>query len=553
MLIERCPFRSLRGIGGLVSLLVSCGTWAEPPRLVVVIAVDQMRADYVDLFAEHYVGGLRRLRDEGAVFTEGHQDHALTWTAPGHATIATGVFPSRHGIVANDFWDRVAQQPVGAVADPATALVGVVGRTGSSPSRLLRQGLGDWLKAQSPGSKVASVSLKDRAAIPLAGKSPDVVYWYDLQTGRFVTSDYYLSALPDWVTAFNAAGFVDRYHGSQWTKLLPAPVYDDSPWPELAGRDPSQYSLFPHALGTPGQLPGRQYYANFRSSPYADLVTLEFAMGLVEHEQLGRDDAPDLLFIGLSAADYIGHRFGPYSHEIHDQFLRLDDYLGDFLAYLDEYVGADRYVVAVSADHGALPIPERLADLGIDAARIHPNELLRFIAPVLEAAQARGDLSTKPVLEYRSGPVFRFSGAAPSAADLDALQRAVAARLLEHPQVAAAYTYNDQLRGDVDDEAWADSFGRSFHPDRAPDVTVKLREYQLLREVATGTDHGSPYRYDTHVPIIFFGAGVAAGRHTDRVRTADIAPTLASILGIAVPDDLHGHDLYPFFWYRYGN
>jgi hypothetical protein len=157
-------------------------------------------------------------------------------------------------------------------------------------------------------------------------------------------------------------------------------------------------------------------------------------------------------------------------------------------------------------------------------------------------------MPTKPVLEYQSGPVFRFAEGSPSPADLDALQRAVAARLLEHPLVAAAYTYNDQLRGDVDDEDWADSFGRSFHPDRAPDVTVRLREYQLLRE--TGAGHGSPYRYDTHVPIIFFGAGVAAGRHTDRVRTTDIAPTLAGILGIAVPDDLHGHDLYASFAVR---
>ena len=535
----------LQSILSLALLLVCCGAWAQAPRLVVVIAVDQMRADYLDLFAEHYVGGLRRLRDEGAVFTDGHQDHAITQTAAGHATIATGVFPSRHGVVANEFWDRVAQQPVGAVADPATALVGVEGRTGSSPSRLMRQGLGDWLKAQSPGSKVASVSLKDRSAILLAGKSSDAAYWYDLRTGRFVTSDYYLPALPDWVTKFNAAGFVDRYHGTQWTKLSPEVVYDESPWPELAGRDPSQYSTFPHALGTPGGLPGRQYYSLFRSSPFADLVTLEFAKGLIEHEGLGRDAVPDLLFVGLSATDQIGHRFGPYSHEIHDQILRLDDYLGDFLAYLDEHVGADGYVVAVSADHGAVPVPERLAELGIDAARIRPDELLQFVTPVLDAAHARGDIATKPALDYQSGPVFRFSADSPSPADLDALQRAVAARLLEHPLVAAAYTYNDQLRGDVDDESWADSFGRSFHPDRAPDVTVKLRENQLLREVATGTGHGSPYRYDTHVPILFFGAGVAAGRHTDRVRTTDIAPTLASMLGIAVPDDLHGHDLYP--------
>ncbi len=536
--------RLLQPLLGLIMLLATCSVWAEPPRLVVVIAVDQMRADYLDRFAANYEGGLRRLRVDGAVFTDGHQDHALTQTAAGHATIATGVYPSRHGLVANEFWDRLSGEAVGAVADPATRLVGVEARTGSSPARLLREGLGDWLKNQSPGSKVAAVSIKDRAAILMSGMRPDVAFWVDLRTGQFVTSDYYLPALPVWAAEFNSAGAVTRYNGTEWTKLKADAVYDESPWPELAGRDPAAYSMFPHSLGTPGEAPGRRFLAAYRSSPYADLVTLNFARELFEHENFGRDEMPDLLFIGLSAADYIGHRYGPYSHEIHDHFLRLDGYLGDFFEFLDEQVGPDDYVVALSADHGVLPVPEQLAELGVDASRIHPDELVAFVKPVVEAAVARGDIAAMPEIDYQAGPTFDFSGQPPSPEVLDALQLAVAARLLQHPLVAAAYTYNDQLRGNIEDDDWADSFGRSFHPDRAPDVTIKLRENQLLRPAATGTSHGSPYRYDTHVPIVFLGAGIAAGHHSGRVQTTDIAPTLARILEIEAPDDLDGRDLY---------
>ncbi len=536
--------RLLQPLLGLIMLLATCNVWAEPPRLVVVIAVDQMRADYLDRFAANYEGGLRRLRVDGAVFTDGHQDHALTQTAPGHATIATGVYPSRHGLVANEFWDRTLQQAVGAVADSTTGLVGVDGRAGSSPSRLLRSGLGDWLKSQSSGSKVAAVSIKDRAAILMSGMRPDVAFWADLRTGQFVTSNYYLPALPAWAAEFNSAGAVTRYNGTVWTKLRADAVYDESPWPELAGRDPASYSMFPHPLGTPGEAPDRRFLAAHRSSPYADLVTLNFARELFEHENFGRDEVPDLLFIGLSAADYIGHRYGPYSHEIHDHFLRLDGYLGDFFEFLDEQVGPDDYVVALSADHGALPVPEQLAELGVDASRIHPDELVAFVKPVVEAAFARGEIAAMPEIDYQAGPVFDFSGQPPSPEVLDALQLAVAARLLQHPLVAAAYTYNDQLRGSIEDDDWADSFGRSFHPDRAPDVTIKLRENQLLRPAITGTGHGSPYRYDTHVPIVFLGAGIAAGQHPGRVQTTDIAPTLARILEIEAPDDLDGRDLY---------
>lgn len=535
----------IRLLFGLLVLLLAGTTYAAPPRLVVVLTVDQMRGDYLQRFSADFEHGLKRIADDGAVFTDAHQDHAKTETAAGHATISTGVLPARHGVVGNEFWDRVLQDSVGAVADPDYRVVGAESGEGSSPGRLLRTGLGDWLKEQSPDSIVASVSFKDRSSILLGGQRPDFAYWSESRTARFVTSDYFSPTLPAWVYLFNAAGWVDRYNGTQWTKSAANAVYDSSPWPELQGRDPAQYSTFPHDLGVAGEAPSRRFYARFRSSPFSDLVTLEFAKELLEYEALGRDDSPDILFLGLSGTDYVGHRYGPYSHEMHDQLLRLDAYLGDFLSYLDQHLESADYVVAISADHGSSPVPERLAELGLDAARVHPDELLEFLMPVLEEFVASGMLTESPALDYKSGPVFIFSGEAPSADRLGALQRAVAARLLKHPSVAATYTYDALLAGDAGDDEWAASIARSFHPQRAPDVTVRLRENHILRESMTGTGHGSPYRYDTHVPMVFLGAGISPGQHPERVRTLDIAPTLARILEIKSPDDLDGVDRHP--------
>jgi predicted AlkP superfamily pyrophosphatase or phosphodiesterase len=541
------PLFGIRPVFALASLLVCGGVWAEPPRLVVVISVDQMRADYLDVFAAHYDGGLQLLREKGAVFTDAHQDHSMTQTAAGHATISTGVFPARHGVVANQFYDRPAQQLAGAVADPSSLLVGAADAEGSSPFRLERQGLAGWLKTAYPQSKVASVSVKDRAAILMGGQSADMAFWIDLRSGHFVTSDYYMPALPEWASSYNAMGELEKYNGTQWARLMPDAVYDSSPWAELAGRDPNEYATLPRALGAVGEPVNRRYFLRFRGSPFVDLETLNFAEALLEQEGFGRDDNPDLLFVGLSAADYIGHRSGPYSDEIHDQFLRLDGYLEDFFTMLDEKVGSNNYVIAVSADHGALPVPEQLMDLGIHAGRVGPNELLQFVMPTVEAAYTRGEISAMPALEYASGPAFVFDGESPPAAELDALQRKVAAVLVEHPAVAAAYPYNDLLAGEINDEHWRESVQRSFHPERAPDVTIRLRENFILRPNATGTSHGSPYRYDTHVPIVFYGAGVAAGHHDFRVRTTDIAPTLAKLLEISPPNDLDGRDLSTSF------
>jgi predicted AlkP superfamily pyrophosphatase or phosphodiesterase len=526
-----------------VLLLLSSSLLAEPPRLLVVVAVDQMRSDYLDVFAEDYVGGFARLRKNGAVFTDAHQDHAITSTSPGHTSISTGVFPSRHGVVANEFFHRGENREVGAVADESITLVGAELDEGSSPFRMLRSGLSDWLKDAHSGSKIVSVSIKDRSAILLGGRSADAAYWLDLSTGRFVTSEYYLETLPAWVETFNASDALTKYQGTRWSRVADDSTYDELPWPELANRDPDQYASLPRELGERGEPLNRRFFLRLRGSPFADLETLNFAREMIVNERLGEDDDPDILFIGLSASDYIGHRAGPYSDQTHDQFLRLDGYLGDFLDYLDQQVGADNYVFGLSADHGAAPVPELSRDIGLDAGRVHPDTLMELIRPVVEESVASGEIPSMPELDFTTGPFLVFHGDRPESSALMALRGRVAERLLTHPAVAAAYPYDALLSGDIADPEFEALFARSFHPERAPDVTVRFRENYILRESQTGTSHGSPYRYDRHVPIVFLGAGIEPGRYTDRIRTVDIAPTLAAMLEIAAPDDLDGRDL----------
>jgi len=521
-------------------------TWgcavAQPP-LAVVIVVDQMRQSYLEDFAHDFEHGFGRLRERGAVFLNADHDHALTETAPGNVTVVTGTYPSHHGIVGNELWDRRTRQVRGAVLDSERAMVGAERRSGRSPWRLLRSTVGDWLKAESPQSKVFGVSLKDRSAVFLAGQTADGAYWYDERAGNFVTSDFYHESLPDWVVQFNTAHRVDAYFGQSWARLFPQAHYSESR--SIPRGTDEDYPPFPHVLVGDAETPDRRFYSRFRLTPFSDLLTLDFARALIEAEQLGADAASDILSIGLSAADYIGHRYGPSSDEVHDHFVRLDRYLGEFLDYLDERLGAGNFSVVLTADHGVAPVPERAADQGQVAARIHWDEILAQLEPVIADAHRRGQIATLPTLRYEFGIVFDFGEAESSVTDSDALAALVADELEGHPFVLAAFTHRQMREGDSGGSPWFGLYERSFHPDRAPDVVVHVREDHLITNRRTGTTHGSPHAYDRHVPLIFAGPGIESGEHDARVRTVDIAPTLAGLLGIEVPADIDGVSLEP--------
>jgi len=517
----------------------------DGPRLVVVLVVDQMRADYLERYAHLFEGGFARILDEGAVFTDAAQDHAATVTAVGHATIATGVFPARHGIVGNDFFDRDSGEAVYSAFDPDAPLLGLPEAPGRSPIRLRRSGLADWLKEASPKSRVFSTALKDRSAIMMAGRDPDGVYWYHDGAEGVVTSTFYTSEIPDWVEEFGARDRVASYFSQGWDRLLPPEAYDGvsrDDWFEAEGRGwPTE---FPHRFeeifpdGTP-ESPGHDYFDDFTDTPFADEVIIQLARAAVEEEGLGADDTPDFLFLGASAADYIGHRWGPYSQEVQDYYLRLDRYLGDFFDYLDEVVGADEWALVLSGDHGVAPAPEELLRRGEDARRISSDEYSREIRAALSAAFEETGIDPVPTVRWMGGPHLISDTASPE--ELRELRRALADRFAEIDFVAKAFTADEVAAADPNDEGMIGRFRRSYFEGRSPDVMLHLEPNHIVGG-ATAT-HGSAHWYDMQVPLVFMGPGISPGWYDRRVRTVDIAPTLARLLGIPAPDDLDGRPL----------
>jgi predicted AlkP superfamily pyrophosphatase or phosphodiesterase len=527
-------------------LLVATAAWvsnapqAPPPKLVVVVTVDQMRAEMLERFAPHFSGGFARLL-RGAIFTDGHHDHAATVTATGHATIGTGVFPSKHGIVGNEYYDRIAQQPMYCAGDSTASILGYEGAPGRSPRNLLRPTLGDWLKSASPESKVYGLAIKDRSAILTAGLHADGAYWYHYPVGRFVTSSFYADSYPEWVQAFNESGLVDQYHGREWHKLLSDESYVASREDSFPAEADGEHTTFPHVAGQDSESPDRDFYNELPYTPFGDEVTLTFARELVTNEALGTDDVPDILFLGLSSADFIGHRFGPYSQEVQDHFVHVDRALEEFFAFLDEHVGPDQYVVALSADHGVLAMPEELTRRGVDAGRLDSRTIFGGLRESVVAAMEDSLIIATPRLRYMNGIVISFADSAPEADALTELRERVARGLEANEMIVNAFTLEALAAADVEAAEPVGRFRRSFHPDRSADVAVHLRENYMLG--SRGATHGSAHDYDTHVPIVFMGPGIAAGSFNDRVRTVDMAPTLASLLGLAPPADLDGRVL----------
>ncbi len=504
-----------------------------------------MRADYLDRFGHLFTGGFARILAEGAVFTQAYQDHATTVTAVGHAAIATGTVPARNGIIGNDFFDRVEGREVYAAFDPAVHILGHPDAEGRSPVRLRTTGLADWLKADRPGSLVFSTALKDRSAIMMGGRSPDGAYWYDASAEELVTSSYYRSEVPDWVEDFASRDRAASYFNQVWDRVLPTEAYEGvsrEDWFEAEGEGWPR--TFPHSLrhlfpeGTP-ESPGAAYFESFLDTPFADEVILQFAQTAIAKEGLGSDDTPDLLFLGASGADYIGHRWGPYSQEVQDYYLRLDRYLGVLFDSLDESIGSDRWSLVLSADHGVAAVPEEASRWGEDAKRISEQTYSNEFGAALRDALDGTRIEPAPMLRWMDGPYLLSETA--SGGELRRLRRAIADRFAEIDFVAAAHTSEEVAEADPRGDEIIHRFRRSFDPQRSPDVMFALKPNYIVG--ASTASHGSPYWYDRHVPLVFMGPGIRPGRHDRVVRSVDIAPTLASLMAIPLPDDLDGRPL----------
>jgi predicted AlkP superfamily pyrophosphatase or phosphodiesterase len=527
--------RSLTVFAIACAWLSAVGGQAPPPqpRLILVLSIDQMRADYLARFGPLYKGGIRRLLDHGAVFTNAKYRHASTETGPGHSVLLTGRHPSHSGIVANDWWDSYLKRTVNVVDDPVQQPIGGGGRS-ASPANALSFTVGDVLKRRDPGSRVVGVSLKDRSAILMGGRRADAAYWYETEGGNFITSTYYTREAPAWLVQFNQRHLADQYAGKRWTRLLPdEKVYEKYAGPDaIEGEWDRKDTVFPHAIRS--SPPDRVYYDDFRRTPFADEVTLSAALEAMQAHQLGQDGTTDILAIGFSATDVVGHTYGPDSQELMDQILRLDLVLEKLFQAIDSRVGLANTLVVLSADHGALPLVENLQRKGIAARRASPDILEKSV----REAFAKRYPGVDDLIEYFATDIYlNISAMRQHHLDRSAVEQTAIHALMATGLVDKVYTQSDLMAATSSTDLQLRLFQNAFFQPRSPHLTVVLKPYIYLNSQVGGTGHGTVQDYDRHVPIVFMGPNIKAGTYADESGPEDIAPTLAHLLGLTFPKE----------------
>lgn len=512
------------------------------PKLIVFIAIDGLPQRQVLAYRDQLApDGFNRLLNRGSWFANAHYGHAYTVTAAGHATMLTGAYPHRTGIVGNEWRDAQTGAREYCTGDTTATYIGHATNPldGTSPKNLKAETVGDVLRRANPQSKVIAVSGKDRGAILPAGKT-GTAYMYMGASGQFASTTYYMQEHPAWVNAFNARRPADRYFRSEWTALLPEAAYarsvaDNQPWFGPAGGG------LPARFSAPEDTePGPSFYGGLLRGPFGDALTLDFARAALAGEQLGQDNAPDILSISLSGHDYVNHAFSAESRLSHDHLLQLDRLLQGFWKDLDARVGKDQYVVLLTADHGFMPAVEYSAQQGQASGRVDGAQTLSRINQGLEAQFGPG----KWVLG-NSGSALLLDKPLLASKDQSAQAMADAARvlLLAEPGFAAAFTRAELLSGSRAGEPLFDAMRKSWHADVSGDVQYALRPNWMYAGRAVAT-HGSPYAYDTHVPILGYGPRwIGRGRVDARVEVVDIAPTLAKLLGIDAPAASEGKPL----------
>jgi predicted AlkP superfamily pyrophosphatase or phosphodiesterase len=497
---------------------------ADPPiRLVLLIAVDQFRYDYLTRFRSDYTAGIRRLLTDGAVFTNANLEHYPTVTAIGHATMLSGATPSVSGIIGNDWFDREAGRMVTSVSDPTVTPVGAASASGASPRRLLVSTLGDELKiaagkprGAADAPRVIGMSLKDRSAILPVGRGADAAYWWDTASGRFVTSSYYTTELPAWVSAFNDRNPADDHAGALWTDLA-APATALRHLPKERGP-----ALNDAVWG----------------SPFGNELLLQLADQALTREQLGQRGSTDVLSISFSSNDSVGHAFGPDSRHVRDMAIRTDRTIGQLLTRIDALVGLQRALVVLTTDHGVAPLPESQWERSLPGGRIATRELFDPIERALAARFGKGQWL---MATAGSSPYLNYELIAKLQLDPSEVRRVAAEAAARVPHVSRVYTRDQLLRGDVPDDRIGARVLRGFNAQRSGDLEIILEPYWIRQ--ANGTTHGTPYGYDAHIPLILMGARIAPGEYSDHVALNDLAPTLATLTAVAIPAGSSGRVL----------
>jgi hypothetical protein len=508
------------------------------PKLVVVLVVDQMRGDYVERYGHQWTGGLHRLITDGARFLRASYPYSTTVTCAGHATIATGTFPSTSGITGNSWFDRASGRTVRCADEPGATTISYAGPAGGAngPGRLLASTLTDEMRAQLAGpTRVVTMSMKERTAIMLAGRRSEATTWFSATAKGMVTSAYYTQTPIPFVADFVRANPIEAEFDTPWTRARPAARYlfkDDG-----VGEKPPTYwtQTFPHAFA--GLVTEAAAWTAWESSPRSDAYLGRLGMAAIDALKLGQGAGTDFLGISFSALDLVGHDFGPTSHEVQDVLIRLDEVIGALLVHLDRTVGAANYVVALTGDHGAALIPEAAAAGGLNAGRVQTSDVAKAAREGLHRALGAGEYTIRQQYGelYLDARVIEALRANPSAVET------VLRSLRAAPGIAAAYFAetldSHAAAGDRDARAAL----LSYVPGRSGDFIVLPRPNWFFviddwtPQPGEATSHGVPYDYDQHVPLVLFGAGITKGQLLRAVTPADIAPTLAFLCGVTLP------------------
>ncbi|MGB5410597.1 MAG: alkaline phosphatase family protein [Woeseiaceae bacterium] len=545
----------------VASLFAAAAIAQERPRLILQITVDQLRGDlptrYYDRLGE---GGFRYLWESGIVYRNAHHAHANTETIVGHTTLATGAHPAVHGMIGNLWFDRETGFTTYNVEDANYTLLtkgsSVDASTeidptqraarseGRSPAAILVTTFSDELRSSTGGAaKVVGVSVKDRGAISMAGHS-GTAYWFSKASGEFVTSTYYLDRYPEWVNAFNATRPAQQFAGTEWELLHGKDTYlfgdsDDREWEtDVAGFG----RLFPHSYGDGSS----KYFTTWLTlSPAGDRMVLDFAKQALLNEELGKDEITDYLSISFSATDYVGHVFGPSSLESEDNILRLDAKLAELFAFIDDEVGLDNTLIVLSADHGGPDAPGYLASLNIPGGYVDPDSWDR--AAAIERIKETFNIDGELIAAY-DHPYLYFSQDVKNDKQIDqqALEAAVAEELSKFEGVSLAVSSSALRDGNLPDTDIYRAVVNNFNSKRSGEVFIVFEPNWFINDfdgLVVASTHGSPWNYDTYVPLVFAGAGLPATKVDRRVLTVDVATTLAAYIGAKPPSGAAGNVL----------
>ncbi len=505
------------------------------PRLVVAIAVDQLRADYMDRFRSYFSrSGFNLFLRRGASFAQARHEHATTTTCAGHAVMLTGSYGSVNGIIGNDWYDARTGREEYCAADRTTKLIGS-NLEGRSPRNLNGATVGDLLKISTGGqSRVITVSSKDRAAIMMGGHLADAAYW--MEDTLFVTSTYYRPDMPQWARDFNASGKVSPYFGKRWERLLPVAAYemvgpDDVP----TERDEAGMGrTFPHPIANVDA---------FDQSPFSNEVLADFAMRVVTAEELGRDTVTDLLAISFSANDRVGHSYGPDSHEVMDVTIRLDRTLGRLFGFLNRSVGLGNTVIVLTADHGVAPLPEVFNRLhpAASARRFHPGVVDKVVNAALEARYGAAPAPGWVVHHEQPQVYLNLAALQSRKVAPEEAERVAQAAVRSVPGVYSALSATELAKNRAAGASTPEVY--SFYPGRSGNIYYQMAPYILVGSGPTGTSHGTRWAYDQQVPLLWFGSRIIPGVRQTPAAVADIAPTLSALLGLTAPGGTQGRVL----------